>query len=182
MRLSKSEATPPFAYPIQSGAASSSDSFAEFSHLTSDPPAPAPSSGALADLIDLVANHRSDLLPTLLDIFEATEGAREQATELTDLVAACGVSEEANPCATAITIAVDLDKLIETADRWTHPAQVVKWPKARSLHRLCTWRLERSAGAERRQLEEILPRLERAARLTERAASRRFQEAARQKH
>jgi len=138
-----------------------------------------PNSKALADLIDLVANHRSDLLPTLLDALGETESAREPAKALTDLVATSGVADSRNPCATAIAIAADLEKLASVPDAWTHPAQIVRHPHVQALSKLCAARIESNTGSDREQLKKIQPRLERAAKLTERAASRRQQEAER---
>lgn len=183
MRLMKTETTPLLTYPIRPESANPQDSFARLTKLRPKESTATPTHGALASLIDLVANHRSDLLKTFLGILAEADGSCEQAEALTDLVAACGVAEASSPCATAIAIAEDLDKLLEASGHWTHPAQIVERPNAQALYKLCEQRLEgAAAGNERERLSEILPRLERAARLTEKAALRRVQESVRQRH
>ena len=100
--------------------------------------------------------------------------------ELMKLVAACGLNDSPSPYTTAMAISADLEKLAGTSSQWTHPAQVVKNPDALALYRLCAARVEVEVGAARKRLEEILPRLKRTARLTEKAASRRSQSTPRQ--
>ena len=131
------------------------------------------------DLVDLVADHRPDLLKTLLQVLHDSETTCEHVEKLIELVTACGVSDEVSPCATATAISADLEKLASTSDRWTHPAQVVRQPHLQALHKLCAARSEQETGTARERLANILPRLERAARLMKKAASRRDQEAAR---
>lgn len=132
------------------------------------------------ELVDLVANHRPDLLKTLLDVLHDSELTRAPAERLVELIAACGLTEAPSPCAQSSAIADDLDELAATPHRWTHPAQIVRRPNLPALYHLCTARLSQEGGPKRQRLEAILPRLERAARLTRKAASRRSQEASRQ--
>ncbi len=139
-----------------------------------------PPVSAVADLLDLAADHRQDLLETLLAALKDSDTTREHAEHLMDLVAACGLAEGPRPCATAIAISADLERLAHTSSQWTHPAQVVSRPDAQALYKLCVARIGRENGSVRERLEKILPRLERTARLTEKAASRRNQSAARQ--
>ncbi len=182
MRLSKNEVQAPMPYPIQPETGGS-DAFAEIldkrngSHRQTADPA---SFRATADLLDLVSDHRHDLLDTLLQALKDSDTTREHAVQLVELVAACGLTEAPSPCATAMAISADLERLANTSSRWTHPAQVVKSPNAQALYKLCTARLEHATGPDRERLEKIQPRLERTARLTEKAANRRNQSAARQ--
>jgi len=134
--------------------------------------------GATADLLDLVADHRRDLLPALLDALDSSAATREPARGLMALVAACGLVEVPSPCAAALAVAANLERLADSSSPWTHPAQVVRHPDAQALYRLCRARLEDPSETARQRLEQIQPRLERAARLTEKAASRRSQNAA----
>ncbi len=119
-------------------------------------------------------------MKTLREALINSESTREHAEQLMELVAACGLTESPSPCATAMAISADLERLANTSSRWTHPAQVVKNPDAQALHKLCTARIEHETGLARERLEKIQPRLERTARLTEKAASRRSQSMARQ--
>lgn len=176
MRLSKNEASPSVPYPLQPVGAGRESTFVDLPRFRVARTAEKGSTRqAVADLVDLVANYRSDLLNGFLDVVHESETTRIHAAELMDLVAACGVTESPSPCATAQAIAADLEKLAETADEWTHPAQIVKRPNVTALHKLCAVRVEAETGQARRRLELILPRLERTARLTEKAAARRDQ-------
>ncbi len=184
MRLSKNEIPAPVPYPLQP-ASGGQEALAgllgkrngtRHDATTSDPA----NFRATADLLDLVSDHRRDLMQTLLEALNNSESTREHAEQLMELVAACGLAEATSPCATAMAISVDLERLANTSSRWTHPAQVVKNPDAQALHKLCTARIEHETGPARERLEKIQPRLERTARLTKKAASRRNQSAARQ--
>ena len=172
-----------FPYPIRTKDAASGSASLPAAETSADNSAKnkasQPSPRALADLIDLVANHRSDLLKTFLDVLDEAGSARQATEELTDLVAASGVPESHSPCATALAIAADLDRLAAAPDEWTHPAQIIRRPHVQALSKLCAAKVQRCTGSDRLRFEEILPRLERAAKLTERAASRRQQEAER---
>ncbi len=177
MRLSKSRPSPLLPVPLRPDPPPESDSEA--------PPSPrldrskSSSIGrATSELMDLVANHRPDLLKTLLDVLHDSKKTRQPVEELLDLITACGVSEATSPCATSTAIADDLEKLASTTDRWTHPAQIVTRPHIQALYHLCTTRLRKETGTAKERLENILPRLERTARLAEKAASRRAQETA----
>ncbi len=186
MRLSKNDVQAPWPYPPQTADGDRERLFAAFpkSRRPADAGAAEPTAAAprqvVADLIDLVANRRADLLRTLLDALDASEPTRTHAGELMDQVASCGVAEAVSPCATAAAIAADLEQLARSGDRWTHPAQIVRRPDVQGLFNLCAALAGRETGPARERLEKILPRLERAARLTEKAASRRVQEASRQ--
>lgn len=127
----------------------------------------------VADLMDLVATGRPDLAPVFQNLLEAAEPARGPAAELAALVAACDTSDAAAPGRAALAIAADLDVLIAAGDAWNHPAQVLKCPAVQALRGLCAARLETASGTERERLEEIRPRLERAAELERKAAVRR---------
>ncbi len=185
MRLSKNEVSAPMPYPLQGASAEGQEALAEVlgtlygGHHEAARPVP-PSVRATADLLDLVADHRRDLLKTLLEALNNSESTREHAEKLMELVAACGLAEATSPCAAAMAISTDLERLANTSSRWTHPAQVVENPDAQALYKLCAARIEGEAGPARERLEKILPRLERTARLTQKAASRRHQSAARQ--
>lgn len=128
---------------------------------------------AVADLVDLVSAGRPDLLPTFLHVLATSAPAREHATELTDLVTACGTSTATAPCRSALAIAADLDVLSKADQRWSHPAQILQRPAIQALRDLCSARLENGTDAQRQGLEEILPRLVRAAELERKAATRR---------
>ncbi len=179
MRLSKNETPTPMPYPLQNDSAQGQEALAEV--LGTDyrrngtVRAASPSSPAIADLLDLVANHRRDLLKTLLAALSDSEPTREHAEQLMGLVADCGLTESASPCVTAMSIAADLERLAVTSSQWSHPAQVVKNPDPQALYKLCTARLERESGAARERLVKIHPRLERTARLAQKAATRRNQ-------
>ncbi len=136
-------------------------------------PSPVPNLRSTAELLDVVANRRRDLLPMLWQALRAAESTRDHAETLLDLVATCGSADKPSPCRTALAIAGDLDTLAETSSRWSHPAQVVESPDALALYRLCAARAQVAVGGERERLERILPRLERTARLVKKAASRR---------
>ncbi len=183
MRLSKNEVSAPMPIPLQGGSAGGQEALAEVLTTRFGPTAQRalpPSERAVADLLDLAAEYRRDLLETLLAALEDSDATREHAERLTDLVAACGLAESPRPYGTAMEISADLDRLAHTSSQWTHPAQVVPRPDAQALHKLCVARIEREAGPARARLEKILPRLERTARLTQKAASRRHESAARQ--
>lgn len=127
---------------------------------------------AIAETLDLVAGHRPDLHSLMLQVFRASDVAGENTEKLTQLVEDCGVGEIANPYRTALGIAQDLEKLATTTNRWAHPTQVLVRPDSQALFRLCSARVERE-GEQAEALREILPRLERAARLAQKAALRR---------
>lgn len=177
MRLSKSSTPAPLPFPIRHDSAPG-DSEDVSGHSARSTTA-SPLARATSELVDLVANHRPDLLKTFLDVLHDSRKTREHTEKLIELIADCGVSEAASPCATSAAIAEDLEKLASSTDRWTHPAQIVRRPHVQALHRLCAARVHHEAGATRKRYESILPRLERAARLTEKAALRRVQEATR---
>lgn len=185
MRLSKNEVPTPMLFPPQTGSAEGQEALAEAlgtrygARREANGSAP-PSVRDTADLLDLVADHRRDLLKTLLDALKGSESTREHAEHLIELVAACGVDEALSPYATAMSISADLERLAGTSSHWTHPAQVVKNPDAQALFKLCAAKVESEVGPARERLEQILPRLERTARLTEKAATRRSQSATRQ--
>ena len=179
MRLSKNEAPATMPYPPPTNAAANVLE-AHFEARPETPPLAPPNAQAVADLMDLVAGHRRDLFSTMLEALKGSKTTGEHASQLMDLVAACGVAETPNPCATAMAISADLEKLANTSSQWTHPAQVVKNPDTQALYRLCASRLESETGTARERLQKILPRLERTARLAEKAASRRSQSASRQ--
>ena len=179
MRLSKTQVAQALPYPLPA------DQEGAYPELTEVPGDSEPlaqrykSSPALrttADLIDLVANRRGELLNTFLKVLGEAATTRKGAEELMALVDACGLREAPSPCATAIAIYDDLEQLAESADRWTHPAQIVRNPDAQALSLLCAARIETEGGRVRERLERILQRLQRAARLTQKAASRRGQE------
>lgn len=182
MRLAKNEVSPSLPYPFHPTASRRGT-------LTEVPPVDRQSDPVtarstaerreVADLMDLVADRRPDLLNGFLEVLGDSDATREHAASLIELVAACGVAESRSPCATATAISVHLEKLVDAAGRWTHPAQIVRWPNVPALARLCAARLEKETGPARGSLEKILPHLERAARLTEKAAARRTQGAAR---
>ena len=181
MRLSKNQAPRTLPYPVRTkpksrhrlSEARSTESLVSRYQTSSN-------LRATADLLDLVAGRRADLVKILLEIFGEAPSVRAHAEELQDLITICGVSEGVSPCATAMAIAADLEQLVGSADRWTHPAQIVRDPSSMALSRLCAARIERAKGPVRENLVQILPRLERAARLAEKAASRRVQGASRQ--
>ncbi len=184
MRLSKNEVPAPMPYPLRPDSGGQ-DALAEFlgkrnGNRHQAPPSAPPGFRATADLLDLVADQRRDLLKTLLEALNNSEPTREHAEQLMELVAACGLAEAPSPCATALAISADLEKLANTSSRWTHPAQVVKNPDAQALHKLCVARIQDATGADRERLEKIQPRLELTARLTKKAATRRNQSASRQ--
>lgn len=181
MRLSKSEVSPSMPYPLQDDATARRNGSYDLPAMrrASDLVATdSPTVRAVADLMDLVADHRSDLSQRFLDVLSESKTASTHARELSNLIAACGVAEASSPCATAIAIAADLERLARAGDGWTHPAQIVKRPNVSALARLCAARIEGESGEDRERLEKIQPRLARAARLTEKAASRRDQGAA----
>jgi len=176
MRLSKNEASLPVPYPMHSVHVGRESTFVELPKIrVARNGGNGSTRQAVADLTDLVANYRSDLLKNFLDVVHESESTRSHAAELMGLVAACGVAESASPCATAMAVAADLEKLADDADGWTHPAQTIQRPNVSALYRLCAARVESETGAARQRLEDILPRLERTARLTEKAAARRDQ-------
>lgn len=184
MRLSKNEAPTPMPYPM-SGESGGHEDLAQilgerFGARNGKAKGNPPSRRTVADLLDLVADHRRDLLPTLLAALKDSKPTREHAEQLMDLVVDCGLVESPSPCTTAMTISADLEKLANAAGQWTHPAQVVKHPDAEALYKLCAARIQRESGGERERLVQIQPRLERTARLAQKAASRRSQSAARQ--
>lgn len=183
MRLSKNEVPAPMLYPLQSDSGGP-EALAELlgKHNGAGDQAASEQTAfrATADLLDLVSDHRRDLMATLLEALKSSESTREHAEQLIELVAACGVDESPSPCATALAISADLERLANTSSHWTHPAQVVQNPDAQALHKLCQARIERATEADRERLENIQERLERTARLTQKAASRRHQSAARQ--
>ena len=179
MRLSKNEAPAAMPYPPPANAATNALEAHFETRLESTPFAP-PNARAVAELMDLVADHRRELFSTMLEALKGSESTGEHASRLMDLVAACGVAETTSPCATAMAISADLEKLANTASQWTHPAQIVKHPDTQALYRLCASRIESETGTSRERLKKIQPRLERTARLAEKAASRRSQSASRQ--
>ncbi len=185
MRLLKNEVPAPMPIPLQPDSAGGQEPRLEVvgTRFGVSPEATltvAPGVRAVADLLDLTADHRGDLLETLLAALKDSDATREHAEHLMDLVTACGLAEGPRPCATAMEISADLERLAHTSSQWTHPAQVVPRPDAQALYKLCAARIGRENGSARERLERILPRLERTARLTEKAASRRHQSAARQ--
>ena len=183
MRLSKNEVPAPMLYPLQPDSerpAALAELLGKRNGAGDQATSEQASFRATADLLDLVSDHRRDLVETLQEALKSAEATREHAEQLIELVAACGVNESPSPCATAMAISADLERLANTSSRWTHPAQVVQNPDAQALHKLCQARIERTTGADRERLENIQERLERTARLTQRAASRRNQSAARQ--
>ncbi|MEM7582984.1 MAG: hypothetical protein AAF560_06365 [Acidobacteriota bacterium] len=179
MSLEKAEATPATPFPIRSLSASREATFQSLLSGSTNGSTGSVSIAAVGQLMDLIADQRSDLLQVQIDTLTTCEKTREQANALVKLVSACGVADSQSPCATALAIAADLDKLVHSKDVWTHPAQVIRHPNAKALHRLCAQRVRDASGLEREQLEEVLPRLERAARLSAKAASRRKHGAAR---
>ncbi len=186
MRRSKNEVPATMPIPLQTDTAGGEESLADvlgarFGEGNGAKRTVPPNVRATADLLDLVADHRRDLLETLLAALEDSETTREHAERLMDLVADCGLSEVPSPCATAMEISADLEKLAHTSSQWTHPAQIVERPEAQALHKLCVARIGRENGSSRERLEKILPRLELTARLTQKAASRRSQSTARQR-
>ncbi len=177
MRLSKNEAPTPMPYPLQADSVAGHNltealetSYSQNGAVRADLPVQ-----SVADLLDLVANQRQDLLETLLGALNDSKPTREHAKRLMTLVADCGLDESPSPCVTAMAIAKDLDRLATTTSQWSHPAQIVKNPDAQALYSLCCARLERESGAARERLLKIQPRLERTARLARKAASRRSQ-------
>ena len=185
MRLSKNEAPTPIPYPLQSDAAGDQGALAEvlgarYGNRHDASQSNPPSVQTTADLLDLVADHRRDLLVTLLEALNNSESTREHTEQLMELVGDCGVIGSPSPCVTAMSISADLERLATTSSQWTHPAQVVKNPDVQALYRLCGVRIERETGEARERLDKILPRLELTARLARKAASRRNQSAARQ--
>ncbi len=181
MRLAKNEVPAPMPIPLQPDPAGGQEALAEIlgARFGEAKQGAAPSERAVADLLDLAADHRRDLLETLVCALKGSGATREHAERLADLVAACGLAEVPRPYATAMEIAADLERLAHTSSQWTHPAQVVPRPDAQALYQLCTARIEHETGPARDRLENVLPRLERTARLTRKAASRRNQSAAR---
>ena len=120
-------------------------------------------------------------MKTLLEALNNSASTHEHAEQLNGAGGCLWFWDEApSPCATAMAISTDLERLANTSSHWTHPAQVVKNPDAQALHKLCSARIERETGGARERLQKIQPRLERTARLTKKAASRRNQSAARQ--
>ncbi len=184
MRLLKNEVPAPMPYPLQGDPAAGQEALAEVLGARygdrHDAAAAPPSLRATADLLDLVADQRRELFKTLLEALRSSPSTCEHAEHLMELVAACGLAESPSPCTTAMRISADLDRLAGTSSQWTHPAQVVKNPDAQALAKLCAARVGHETGPARERLEEILPRLERTARLARKAASRRSQSAARQ--
>ena len=147
MRLSKNEASPPLPYPLHPVNGGRASTFVELPRFRV---ARGAGNGsvrqAVADLTDLVANYRSDLLKSFLDVVHESESTRGHATDLMDLVASCGVAESASPCATAMAVAADLEQLAESAEGWTHPAQIIERPNVSALYRLCAARVETETG------------------------------------
>ncbi len=179
MSLIKTESAPMIPFPIRALDVSRETIFNAPLDGTTNGANGAISAAAIGQLMDLIANQRSDLLPIQIETLTACESTREHATALLDLIKACGVAETASPCATALAISADLDKLVRSTDTWTHPAQVVRHPDAKALHNLCVHRVQSAAGSELEDLRQVLPRLERAARLAKKAASRRTQDTTR---
>ncbi len=177
MRLSKNEAPPSMPYPLQADSVAGHDltkvletSYGQNGTTRTDLPVQ-----SVADLLDLVANQRRDLLEILLMALNDSHTTREHAEQLMRLVSDCGLDESPSPCVTAMAIAKDLERLATTTSQWSHPAQIVKNPDAQALYNLCSARLERESGAARERLLKIQPRLERTARLAQKAATRRSQ-------
>ncbi len=185
MRLSKNEVPAPMPIPMQPDSVAGEEVLAEvlggrFGARPEAGRSMPPNVRAVADLLDLAADHRRDLLATLLAALKDSEATRVHAEHLADLADACKLAEGPRPYTTAMNIAADLEKLAHTSSHWTHPAQIVERPDAQALHKLCVARIGRENGTARERLEKILQRLERTARLTEKAASRRNQSAGRQ--
>ncbi|MCP3959404.1 MAG: hypothetical protein GY719_16260 [bacterium] len=182
MRLSKTQFARTLPYPLSADA---EGAYPDLPEVRGDAEplaqryAKSPAVRTVADLIDLVADRRGELLNTFLKVLEESRTTRRDAAELMALVTACGLTEAPSPCATAIAIYGNLEKLIQAADRWTHPAQIVRNPASQALALLCEARIETESGVVRERLEHILPRLQRAARLTRKAASRRVQDTGR---
>ena len=163
MQLSRNQETQPIPYPMQTATS-----------LLRDVKT-APSQRVVAELMDLVAAQRPDLWMTFVKVLEESESTRGHAMELLALIDDCGVSEAARPCATALSIAADLERLAHASDGWSHPSQILRKPDAEALHKLCAARVGRPGDPDREALLGIRPRLERAARLALKAASRRGQ-------
>jgi hypothetical protein len=174
MRLSKNEVPTAIPYPLPSGPAGDSESLgALFGASARFQGVPAPSLRATAELLDLVADRRRDLLSVLWQALRTSESTRDHAELLLDLVATCGSAGAPSPCRTALAVSEDLERLASTSGSWSHPAQVVESPDVPALYKLCAARVQVASGAERERLEKILPRLERTARLVRKAAARR---------
>ncbi len=176
MSLLKTESSPVIPYPLRTLAARQGAILNATPRNATNGSNGSISITAIGQLIDLIANERADLLPIQVDALTTCESTREHATALIELITACGVADAASPCTTAMSISADLDKLARSTDPWTHPAQVVRHPDAQALHKLSIHRVRNATGSELEQLQEVLPRLERAARLSKKAASRRSQD------
>ena len=176
MRLSKNDVPAPMPYPLPSSpVGDSEDSITVLggSYSSRSQTSPRPSLRATAELLDLVADRRHDLLSMQWQALRNAEATRDHAEKLQDLVAVCGTTDAPSPCRAALAVSDDLDRLTGTSSSWSHPAQIVESPNAQALHQLCVARIQYAVGTELERLEKILPRLERTARLTKKAAQRR---------
>ncbi len=106
----------------------------------------------IADILELVAGQRPDLLPVYLDIV-ANSPARFAVLELaSDL----GLRDTHDLHPVVLEIIADLDRLEKRRTGWRHPKQIVDDPNVAGLLQFCRARSHNVPGISRRRRLEIM--------------------------
>ncbi len=135
-------------------------------------PGEEPSLMELARVLCAIASEKA--LPEAVDtahwLVAQSEPARAQLDRLEQLKADAGETRWSWGWTQLLDCEQQLGRLLEAADDWQDPREVLDPTRERgldcsTLHRLCRARIERSSGAVRRRLEMVRDKLERSAEL-----------------